>query len=200
MQKKRRRRGRKNVRKYSYTYGEFLTLFPCCRESHQLHLLDQLSTAKRPAFLLGKEVPEDFNTITYGQLDDLARASDSKDPAASCLSIIMGFEPREVYSLNVWDVFGFVNFCKSEIERINKLFNSIKPKFTSKEIAAGVKDLKFGTFGVVDWYARRMGITNQDEVFSVAWVRIYTCMKNDNQQNDYERRLRDQYLKETKRK
>lgn len=200
MRKNKRKRGRKSVRKYSYTYGEFLTLFPCCRESHQLNLLDQLSTAKRPAFLLGKEVPENFNTITYGQLDDLSRAAESSDPAASSLSIIMGFEPKQIYSLNVWEVFGFVNFCRSELERINKLFKSIKPRFSAKEIAAGVKEMSFGTFGVVDWYARRMGITNQDEVFSVAWVRIFTCMKNDNMQTEYEKRLRDQYMKESKRK
>ena len=200
MQKKKRKHGRKSVRKYSYTYGEFLTLLPCCRESHQQNLLDQLSTAGRPAFLLGKEVPENLNAITYGQLDDLARAAASDDPAAMCISIIMGIDIKDIHSLDVWEVFGFVNFCRKELERINALFESIKPNFTSKEIAAGVKSLKFGTFGVADWYARRMGIANQDEVFSVAWVRIYTCMKNDNMQNNYERRLRDEFLKESKRK
>lgn len=200
MRKKKRKRGQKGVRKYSYNYGEFLTLLPCCRESHQLNLMDQLSTAERPPYLLGKKVPENLNTITYGQLDDLARAAESEDPAAECISIIMGLDTKEIHSLDVWEVFGFINFCRKELERINALFESIKPNFTSKEIAAGVKNLKFGTFGVADWYARRMGITNQDEVFSVAWVRIYTCMKNDNQQNDYERRLREQYLKDNKQK
>lgn len=180
---------------FSYTYREFMTLFPCCRESHQLNLLDKLWKAEKPNFLLGKEVPQNFNTITYGQLDDLSRARDFDDPAARCLEVIMGFSKEQIYSLDVWDVFGFANFCLKELERINKLFSSIKQNHTSEELSAGIEDLNFGTFGVVDWYARRMGITNQDEVYGVAWIRIYTCMKNDNLQNLYERRLRDQYLK-----
>lgn len=200
MRKIKRKGRRKTVRKYSYTYGEFLTLIPCCRESHMEKLLDALRGAARPAFLCGKEVPANFNTITYGQLDDLARAATSDDPAAQSISIIMGLDKEQIYSLNVWDVFGFINFCEKELNRINKLFSSIKPKLSSKEIAAGVKELNFGTFGVVDWYARRMGITNQDEVFSVAWVRIYTCMKNDNMQNNYERRLREQYINNNNKK
>lgn len=102
--------------------------------------------------------------------------------------------------MNVFDVFGFVNFCRAELERINKLFEAVAPTHTSEEIAAGIEDLNFGTFGVIDWYARRMGITNQDEVYSVAWVRIYTCMKNDNEQSEYEKRLNKQYLNKYKAK
>lgn len=203
MQKKRLRRAKKAKRRisqFSYNYREFLTLFPCCRESHQINLLDRLWKAEKPNFLLGKEVPQNFNTITYGQLDDLSRAKDYDDPAARCLEVIMGFTRQEIYSLDVWDVFGFASFCQKELERINKLFSSIKQHHTSEEVAAGIEDLHFGTFGVVDWYARRMGITNQDEVYGIAWIRIYTCMKNDNLQNQYERRLRDQYIKSQKSK
>ena len=177
-----------------YTYKDFLTLFQCCRESHQATLLEKLSKAKRPAFLFEKEVPENFNTITYGQLDDISRAASTPDPAIRCIEIITGLKRAEIYKLNVVDVFGFLNFCKDEINRINKLFLSIKPKYSSEEVSAGVEELNFGTFGVIDWYAKRMGITNQDEVYDVAWIRIYTCMKNDNMQNLYERRLREQYI------
>lgn len=195
MRKRKRGKGKRTVRKYSYSYADFLILFPCCRESHQQYLLDSLWEAKRPKFLHGKEVPENFNTITYGQLDDLSRARDCEDPAMRCLEVIMGFSKTEILKLNVWDVFGFANFCLKELKRINDLFKSIKPNHTSEELAAGIEDLNFGTFGVVDWYAKRMGITNQEEVYNVAWIRIFTCMKNDNLQNQYERRLRDQYIK-----
>ena len=192
----RKKRNRKKYfsSKFSYTYGEFLVLLPCCRESHQLSLLDALGKAERPEYLLGKPVPQNLNTITYGQLDDLSRAAQSADPAARCIEVIMGLTSEQIYSLNIWDVYGFINFCTKELERINKLFLSIHTVHTSEEKSAGVDQLKFGTFGVVDWYARRMGITNQDEVYDVAWVRIFTCMKNDNMQNQYERRLRDIYI------
>lgn len=100
----------------------------------------------------------------------------------------------------MFDVFGVINFVRSELDRINKLFASIKVAHSPEEIAAGVENLNFGTFGVIDWYAKRMGITNQDEVYSVAWIRIYTCMKNDNEKAEYEQRLNKQYVEKAKRK
>lgn len=183
------------------TYGEFLVLLPLCHKDHQEELLETLKQAKCPAFVCGKEVPANLNTITYGQLDDFSRISQSEgDPAVQVFSILLGLEPPQVYELNVFDVFGMLNFVRSELERINALFASIQVTHSSEEIAAGIEDLNFGTFGVIDWYAKRMGITNQDEVFDVAWIRIYTCMKNDNEKAEYEQRLNKQYLEKAKRK
>lgn len=196
---KRNRQNRKKVK--LTTYGEFLVLLPLCHKEHQEELLETLKQAKRPAFVYGKEVPTDLNTITYGQLDDFSRISQSEgDPAVRVFSILLGLEPMQVYELNVFDVFGMLNFVRSELERINALFASIQVTHSSEEIAAGVEDLNFGTFGVIDWYAKRMGITNQDEVFNVAWIRIYTCMKNDNEKAEYEQRLNKQYMEKAKRK
>lgn len=197
--KKNRRRNRNKSE--LTTYGEFLVLLPLCHNDHQAELLKQLKSAKRPAFILGKEVPANLNTITYGQLDDFSRIDqDNEDPAAKVFAILIGITPEQVYKLNVFDVFGVINFVRAELERINKLFSSIKVTHTPEEIAAGVEDLNFGTFGVIDWYAKRMGITNQDEVYSVAWIRIYTCMKNDNEKVEYEQRLNKQYIEKAKRK
>lgn len=183
------------------TYGEFLILLPLCHKDHQEELLQTLKQAKRPAFVLGKEVPENLNTITYGQLDDFSRIDDeNEDPAVKVFSILLGLEAVDVYQLNVFDVFGMLNFVREELERINALFSSIKVTHSSEEIAAGVEDLNFGTFGVIDWYAKRMGITNQDEVYNVAWIRIYTCMKNDNDKAEYEQRLNKQYIEKSKRR
>ncbi len=180
------------------TYGEFLVLLPCCVESHVEELRAKLSEAKRPAYVNGRVVLSNLNMITYGQLDDLSRICEKDDPAVKVFSILLDIEALEVYQMNVFDVFGFVNFCRDEVNRINKLFSSIIPSRTTEELAAGVEELNFGTFGVVDWYARRMGITDQDEVYSVPWVRIYTCMKNDNEQAEYEKRLNKQYINNMK--
>ena len=180
------------------TYGEFLVLLPCCVKSHVEELREKLSAAKRPAYIGGRETPSSLNMITYGQLDDLSRISENDDPAVKVFSILLEMESIDVYQLNVFDVFGFVNFCKDEVNRINKLFASIIPSRSTEELAAGVEELNFGTFGVVDWYARRMGITDQDEVYRVPWIRIFTCMKNDNEQAEYEKRLNKQYINNMK--
>ncbi len=193
MNKSRNSKKRRTRTQRRYTYGEFLVLFPCCRKTHQDELLAVLDKAKCPDSLSGKEVPKDLFSISYGKLDELRNAAEAEDPAVECLNILLGIKPVEAYRLNVFDVFGFMHFCREQIDKINKIFASLKVQYSSEELAAGVKDLDFGSFGVLDWYARRMGITNQNEVRDVAWVRIYNCMKNDTEQNNYERRLRKQY-------
>jgi len=155
--------------------------------------LATLDKAEKPGFLSGVEVPASLSMISYGKLYDIRNATESKDPAAECIKILLGLNDKQIYTLNVFDVFGFMNFVKEQISNINNLFASLKVNYSSEELAAGVKDLEFGSFGVLDWYARRMGITNQNEVRNVAWIRIYNCMKNDTDQNNYERRLRKQY-------
>lgn len=181
--------------KRRYSYGEFLILLPCCSEIHRTELLHTLEKTQCPKFLCGKELPENLNAVSYGLLDDLRSAVTAQDPVAESLHLILGLDIKDIYKANVCDIFGFVNFLKSELEKINKLFSSLKVNYSNEEISAGVKDLDFGSFGVLDWYARRMGITNQNEVRDVAWVRIYNCMKNDTEQNNYERRLNKQYIR-----
>ena len=90
-------------------------------------------------------------------------------------------------------MFGFTNFVTDELKRINGLFKGIKVNYSKEEIAAGIRELDFGSFGVLDWYAKRMGITNQNEVRDVAWVRIFQCMRNDCMRNNFERKLSQQY-------
>lgn len=181
-------------------YGEFMVLLQCCTEEHVSELLEQLSEAEKPKMICGHEVPDNLNMISYGMLDDFSRIDPQEDPAAQILKTMFDVDDVDIMEANVIDVFGFLNFIRNEIDRINKLFKSIKVSFSSEEVAAGVESLDFGTFGVVDWYARRMGITNQDEVYDIGWIRIFTCMKNDNEKNEYEARLHKQYMAKSKRR
>lgn len=157
--------------------------------------MDILENQECPKFLCGREVPSDLNRISYGQLDDLQTSAESEDPFYDTCNILLGVEKKELLDEDVNDVFGFVRFVVKEIDRINKLFSSIKPSYSQEERAAGVESLNFGSFGVLDWYAQRMHIANQNEVRDIAWVRIYQCMKNDNERNEYERRLTKVYQK-----
>lgn len=183
--------------KRSYTYGEFANLFRFCNADHQEELLDILSKSDKPMFIAGKEVPSSLNTVSYGMLDDLSNISKTNkiSPVVEAISLVMGVEESEIIKANVFDVFGVANWIGREIERINKLFRSIAPNYTEQEIEAGVKNLSFGSFGVLDWYSRRQGISDQNEVRDVAWVRIYTCMKNDRDVGEYEKRLNKIYSK-----
>jgi len=188
----------KDSLKRAYSYGEFLKLFPLCSEDHQKDLLKQLEGARKPLYFAGVEVPIDLNLVSYGMLDDLSNIAQSGDldPMAKAIAKILSIEPEKVYKANVFDVFGISKWIGKEIERINKLFKGISPRFSPQELAAGVKAINFGSFGVLDWYSHRQGITDQNEVREVAWIRIYTCMKNDNIKAEYEKRLNKEYSKQ----
>lgn len=180
------------------SYKDFLVMLPCCAEKVQKDLLERLNAQSRPSFLCGIEVPKNLNALSYGTLDDLRSATATEDPISECVRILLDISSVDLMNADVNDVFGFLSFVKEELERINKLFGDIKQTYSKEEEAAGVRDLDFGSFGVLDWYARRMGITNQNDVRDVAWVRIYQCMKNDNMQSEFERRLHKQYMNNNK--
>ena len=195
---KRKKMEKKGLEKYCYR--DFLTLFPLCTDENRKEIIDALNAEERPTFIAGKQVMRDLNAITYGQLDDLSRIKKSPDPLAAAFEIILELDLAVVYALPVTKVFGFGNFVTKEVERINKLFSDITLDHTADEISAGINELNFGSFGVLDWYARRMRISNQNEVRSVPWVRIYTCMKNDTAQVAYERRYNQVIINKSKRK
>lgn len=180
------------------SYKDFLTLFPFCAKEVQDEQLSRLRNQKKPFSLCGKEVPLNLNTISYGTLDDLRTVASAEDPVGGCARALLGVNEALLMDEDVNDVFGFVTFVTKELERINKLFSGIKSTYSKEEEAAGIRDLDFGSFGVLDWYARRMGIPNQNDVRDVAWVRIYQCMKNDNMQSEFERRLHKQYMNNSK--
>lgn len=179
----------------SYTYREFLHFLPFCTDEHKKELMDILDGAEKPTEMCGVNVPEDLNLVSYGLLDDLANISVSgvADPMAEIISRLLEVDTEKVYEANVFDVFGISKWIGNEVKRINKLFESISPNYSPEEIAAGVKSLNFGSFGVLDWYANRQRISDQNQVRDVAWIRIYTCMKNDNKKAEFNKRLNKQY-------
>lgn len=186
-----RRHSKGNGRRY--TYGEFLVLLAACTEAHAKELMERLNAAECPKRLGEVAVPQDLSAVSYGALDDLRAIGANDDAIAQTVAVLTPLAVGEVYRQDVCDVFGFANMVRREVERINGIFASIKVKYSPEEIAAGVRELNFGSFGVLDWYARRMGVVNQNDVRDVAWVRIYQCMKIDAETNNYERRLRKQY-------
>lgn len=181
--------------KRAYSYFEFLHLLPFCSDEVKESLLNQLQKAEKPTEFGGVKVPENLYEVSYGLLDDLANISkqNNGDPMADAICLILQTTIDKVYEANVFDVFGLSKWIGEEVKKINKLFERISPNYSPEEIAAGVKALNFGSFGVLDWYASRQGISDQNLVRDVAWVRIYTCMKNDNIKAEYNKRLNKQY-------
>lgn len=154
-----------------------------------------LNRQPRPDRLFGRRVPESLDGLTFGELLSLQEIDglNNGDSIVTLARVILKTRrPKRWLLRSRCDrVFGFVAFVTRELERIGKLFKAIEHIPSEDEVAAGINDLDFGPFGLVDWYARRMGITNHDDVLSVAWLRVYQCMKMDAERDDYERRFRD---------
>lgn len=191
----RQHRGRKAI-----TFRAYLSIFGTASEGTRQEQYEAMNSLPRPVAVCGKAVPENLNMITYGQLDDLHDTPGGAEALVNCCRVILGASEEEVLGERAERIFWFVSFCNREVDRINKLFASIRADYEPEEKMAGIDKLRFGSFGVLDWYARRMGITDQDEVRRVPWVRIYQCMKNDNEQGRYEKRLREVYRRKNQTK
>ena len=165
-----RKRKQQPEKESKVTLRHYLQTFELCSKEIQEEYIAILAKQKRPDRLCGEIVPPTLNGLTYGQLDDLHTLATSKErnPEHKMCEIIFG-KFLNLMDEDVNKVYGFLNFCGDEIKRINDLFSSIKADYSSEEIAAGARDLNFGSFGVLDWYAKRMGITNQNDVRDVAW-------------------------------
>ena len=139
------------------------------------------------------DVPDTLQMVTFGMLTRLQQAPKDNDYLKTCcllVSTLTGVSSEVVASRRAYDVLGIVNMIQSEMERIGKLFQSLQTDKSSDELAAGIDRLEFGTFGIVDWYAQRMGIVDHEEVFNTPWARIYQCMKIDHENNEFEKRYR----------
>ena len=142
-------------------------------------------------------MPDNLNQLSIGQLIDLSQLSDSEESLYQIVTTVLGLSHKEVEQARAVDVVMLIGWVTSEVERINKLFESTdtaKPTRLEKE--AGIDTLRFGLFGMLDWYAQRMGIENHDNVLQVPWARIYKCMDMDTRRAQYERRLQELAAKE----
>lgn len=156
-----------------------------------------------PKVFCKRNVPQDLQLVTFGMLTQLQQAPTDDDYFKTCCSLVnvlTGIPADIAATKPAYDVLGIVNMIQSEMERIGKLFQSLNSEKTSEEMSAGIDRLNFGAFGIVDWYAQRMGIIDHEEVFNTPWGRIYQCMKIDHEQGEFEKRYRKILENRSKRK
>lgn len=182
------------------TFRQYALCFECCSPEEREEQYAAIKRLPRPPKVCGKDVPENLNLITYGQLDDLHDSGEGVEALLNCCTSILDVTEEEVWEERAERILWFVAFCNKEVGRINDIFGRIKPDYDSEEKIAGIERLRFGSFGVLDWYAKRMGISDQEKVRDVPWVRIYRCMMNDNEIRRYEKRLREVYKSKSKTK
>ena len=153
---------------------------------------DQVNALKEvacPASIGHKDAPQDLNDITLGQLIQLESIGAEKGIFAAIAEVLFGKDAEWAMHAPALEMLGLRNMVVKEQDRIAALFASLAREHTAAEAAAGIEKLDFGMFGLADWYARRMGISDHDEAFNTPWLRIWQCRKNDMEEAEYRERL-----------
>lgn len=168
------------------TVAEFLQISDVITEDS----LDNLQQTKKPVKLAGEATPENLDGITFGQLVRLQEIRGFSDLLFTPPAVLLELKKEQVMSADFEDVVGFSNWVGKEVARIGELFAKTNVPPTPEQERAGISRLKFGMFGILDYYALRMRITDHEAVEEVPWVRIYKCLDMDAQRARFERRLK----------
>lgn len=139
----------------------------------------QIGTAEEPPIKVGRvRTPSTLNDMSIGQLLQLSQLQE-QDVIFGICRVLLGIPAHKLLRLQATEVILFVAWVMGEVERINKLFSKLQVKRTDDEIKAGFDKIDNGAFGMIDWYAKRMGIHDHEEAQKVSWLIVYQCMKID---------------------
>lgn len=142
-----------------------------------------------PARIGGRKAPQDLNDLTLEQLVMLEEIGANKGIFAAIAEVLLDKDEAWAMKAPALPMLGLRNMVVAEQDRIAGLFASLSREHEAAEIMAGIEQLNFGMFGLADWYARRMGITDHDDAFATPWLRIWQCRKNDLEEAEYQKRL-----------
>lgn len=159
--------------------------------TNTVEIQKQIERLPKPYSVCQVVTPSTLNDLTMGELMELQEISTEKELLFVPCRILLGLNEPKVMEVDIEEVLGFVYWVAKEMERINKLFSSTSVPPTSEEKQAGSDLLNFGPFGLIDYYAQRMGITDHETVEHVPWIRVYKCLDMDAKKVRFERRLRN---------
>ena len=90
------------------------------------HTSYKIGKQPRPAFVGGKQVPDNLNQLSIGQLIDLSQLSDSEESLYQIVTTVLGLSHKEVEQARAVDVVMLIGWVTAEVERINKLIREIQ--------------------------------------------------------------------------
>lgn len=179
------------------TYGEYLLIGETIDDLSVAVLKD----AAFPRTIVGNELPDSLEGLTYGQLLDIQHASGHDHTllmeALRCLYGITS--DRMVVEEDVKAVYGFLRFIATQLAKVDKAFKSIQRKPSNEEIEAGVEEIGIGAVGLLDWYAKRQGLKSFRDTLGVKWIDIWSVMRIDAKNADFKKNLEDVYKRKHRR-
>ena len=173
----------------SVKFKEWIVRAEHSRDTKQL----ELEKLTRPLKVGNVRTPESLEAMTIGQMVQLSDCKSGRDMFYNACRVLLGMDKECVDECWAVDVVRFCGWVAGRLQHINALFDSVKNKPTREEEKAGIDKLKFGVFGLIDWYALRMGIADHEEVTKVTWGRVYKCLEMDMERREFDKRLAKVY-------
>lgn len=192
---------------YGTKYRDFLAALVALRPG--VEVLEECFEKLKPRSVK-KGLNYDLYLVSFGKLTKLQAIDTGEAFLTDTFTLMLGPEEREyphfnwvrqridwlklcvlrrkVSRLKTADALRFILKVKEDIEFIIKAFDGIKYKPTPDEIKAGIKNNSGSLHTVADWYARRMGIQDVEEVYRLPWTRVYSAMKIDVEDLNYRKR------------
>lgn len=138
------------------------------------------------------KVPATLDDCSIGTILTLSQSTDPNDAFRE----LLGLSEEQIALLDAEEAVGFLNFVRSELERINQLLASAKVEPTAEERQAGVEEIgrSVGSFATIDHLARRCGLTH-DQAFELKWKRVLAMYMLDRDAELFRRRLTEVYRK-----
>lgn len=168
-------------------FAEYMAIEAILSEDSKREVL----TIRKPEKCAGVELPGNLNDLSIGALLMLQEsAKDAKMMHRVVADAVLGVKVEKLYNEKAYHVIGLINFVCSEVGRINRLFAGIGHNPTPQEERAGYRELNFGAFGIIDWYARRSnGRFDHNEAAAEKWVSVYRAMEHDGKLDAFRDRL-----------
>lgn len=170
--KERRRKRRLARLKVPMTFGEYCLLYNCNAIKNHKEMVEQ---SPRPTTLCGRYMPKDLNNMTMGTLVKVMNLKDD----IGMFTAIYNVSQSELQSEWAQNVIGAARWTTEQLERITDLFKSLERDYTTEELLAGFDKRKGDIFATIDWYAKRMNITDHDRVLKTPWIIVWKCAMLD---------------------
>jgi hypothetical protein len=173
------------------TYGGIMTA-----ESRE-----RLARIPCPKRIAGHQAPKDLNALTMEQLISLWSIPDEKSIPSDSLAAVFGYHAnprrcerkerlirRHARHVRIGKAVGWCNFIQSELLRIKEMWSRCEVPIEALDRQAGVEQLNFGFFSIIDAYAQRQHISDPDEVLKVQWMKVWQSLLKDAETYKYKRR------------
>lgn len=157
---------------------------------------NEIIESERPDFINGNKVPDSLDSITYSQRIDLQDIKSESDMLFKPCEILFNLPKNEILSLSVQQVVGLSLWVVKELNRMSKREeNTLNYKPEPEELRAGISDLKFGAFGIIDSIVKSRPVYTHEEVLQLSCAKVYAMQLIDHKQRMFEKRLRKEYSK-----